>query len=202
MQLVIDFDGTIANSAPLLLKKLKDALPYPIELETLRSMSFREILDTMHIGRLHFLYLIYSIRKEFQRNIHDIGLVEHMEEALKKLNSQGHQLHIVSSNSARNIRQFLKHHHISHYFESVSSLYTVFNKATGLKGLIRTKKMQPSEVIYIGDETRDIEAAAAAGIKSCAVSWGLNNAEALMRYKPDFVLNHPGELSLLFAEKK
>ncbi|MCE3046222.1 HAD family hydrolase [Legionella sp. 16cNR16C] len=199
MHLLIDFDGTIANSAPMLLEKLRQTVPYPIELETLRGMSFKDILIRMNVGKLQFLYLIYSIRRDFKRNLHSIGLVDQMEEALKDLCQQGHHLHIVSSNSAKNIEQFLKHHRISHYFESISSLYTVFNKASGLKALLKNKNMSHSDVIYIGDEIRDIEAALAAGIRSCAVCWGVNNEEALKRHHPHFLLNHPRELAAVFT---
>jgi phosphoglycolate phosphatase-like HAD superfamily hydrolase len=48
-------------------------------------------------------------------------------------------------------------------------------------------KLDPSKVFYIGDETRDIEAAKKAGIKSIAVTWGYNTKAILDNSNPDFL---------------
>lgn len=50
------------------------------------------------------------------------------------------------------------------------------------------------EVIYIGDETRDIEAARKSYVKAIAVSWGFNSKEVLAEQNPDFLIHQPQEL--------
>ncbi len=54
--------------------------------------------------------------------------------------------------------------------------------------------MNSEEVIYVGDETRDIEAAKKINSKVIAVSWGFNTKEALARHNPDFLIHQPSEL--------
>ena len=48
--------------------------------------------------------------------------------------------------------------------------------------------------LYVGDETRDIEAAQKAGVSIAAVTWGYNSAEVLRRFSPDYLVNRPDEL--------
>ncbi|PSB03825.1 HAD family hydrolase, partial [Merismopedia glauca] len=52
----------------------------------------------------------------------------------------------------------------------------------------------PAKVIYVGDETRDIEAARKSKIKAIAVCWGFNFREILAKYKPDFLIDRPSQL--------
>ncbi len=59
---------------------------------------------------------------------------------------------------------------------------------------MRKKQLTPEEIIYVGDETRDIDASKKINIKVIAVSWGFNSGEALSRHKPDFLIHQPSEL--------
>ena len=63
--------------------------------------------------------------------------------------------------------------------------------------IIKKENALKDKCIYIGDETRDIEAARKAGVKVAAVSWGLNSREALEKYQPDWLLENPKNLLLL-----
>ena len=54
--------------------------------------------------------------------------------------------------------------------------------------------MRKDEVVYVGDEVRDIKAAKRAGMKIIAASWGYNEREALEKYKPDLIVDRPVEL--------
>ena len=57
-------------------------------------------------------------------------------------------------------------------------------------------------MIYIGDETRDIEAAHDAKIKIIAVTWGLNSRQILTKYKPEWLVNAPDDvITVLTGEK-
>jgi phosphoglycolate phosphatase len=60
--------------------------------------------------------------------------------------------------------------------------------------VIKQRQIKPETVIYVGDETRDIEAAKKANVQVIAVSWGFNSPEALARENPNFLIDHPWEL--------
>ena len=63
---------------------------------------------------------------------------------------------------------------------------------------MKDKDLKLSEMIYIGDETRDIQAAKKAGIRSAAVTWGYNSRKALEAQSPDYLIHSPQELFHLF----
>jgi len=54
--------------------------------------------------------------------------------------------------------------------------------------------LNPEEVIYVGDETRDIEASQKINIKVIVVSWGFNSRTVLAEHNPDFLIHQPQEL--------
>lgn len=51
--------------------------------------------------------------------------------------------------------------------------------------------INPLEVIYVGDEDRDIIAAKKTKIKTIAVTWGFNTNEKLSRENPDYLVDSP-----------
>ncbi|MEO1184701.1 MAG: HAD hydrolase-like protein, partial [Cyanobacteria bacterium J06636_27] len=71
---------------------------------------------------------------------------------------------------------------------------TIFGKTTIINNVLKQKQIKTQEVIYVGDETRDIEASKKAQIKICSVTWGFNSEEALAKEHPDFLIHHPREL--------
>jgi len=79
-------------------------------------------------------------------------------------------------------------------FDFISGTSPLWGKAQHLKRLLKEHKLPKQEVIMVGDELRDIEAARQCGIKIAAVSWGYNSHEALEEAKPDWLLEHPKEL--------
>ena len=55
----------------------------------------------------------------------------------------------------------------------------------------KTFSLKAEEMLYIGDEIRDIKAAKKAGIAVAAVTWGFNSRESLAAEKPDYLLDRP-----------
>jgi len=53
----------------------------------------------------------------------------------------------------------------------------------------------------VGDETRDIEAAKAAGFQSVAVTWGYNSKKVLENARPDFIVEDFSALESLLRTK-
>ena len=57
------------------------------------------------------------------------------------------------------------------------------------------RKLAPENVAYVGDETRDIQAAKKVGLRSVAVTWGLNTHDALAASSPDHIVLTPDDLA-------
>lgn len=58
--------------------------------------------------------------------------------------------------------------------------------------------VSPADAVMIGDSLNDIQAARAAGIKSCAVGYGLGNAAELRSGGPDFFAETVADLKRFF----
>lgn len=56
----------------------------------------------------------------------------------------------------------------------------------------------PAGAVMIGDGENDMLAGKAAGIATCAVTYGFRPAINLLALKPDFVISDPGEIKRLF----
>ena len=53
--------------------------------------------------------------------------------------------------------------------------------------MVTRSGVRPSEVICVGDEIRDAEAARAVGAAFGAVAWGYTDLEALRAHRPEMV---------------
>ena len=74
----------------------------------------------------------------------------------------------------------------------------MFGKDKKLRSAMRKYNLNPKETFYIGDETRDIEAAKKVRIKSVAVTWGFESEKVLKKADPDFIIKSPEEFLAIF----
>jgi phosphoglycolate phosphatase-like HAD superfamily hydrolase len=120
-----------------------------------------------------------------------------MSETLATLHENGERLAILTSNSQSNVDAFLSRHNLP-YFEFVSCSSKLFGKGREIRRILRKHKLAPADILYIGDETRDVEAAKETGLTMAAVTWGYNSAEILSAMEPDHLISTPqGLLTLL-----
>lgn len=199
--IIFDFDGTIADTLDALVSvtnSLAQQFGYvPIsgeELRILRNLTSREILKYSGISAFKIPFLVKKVKSELKNRIKDLKPIPGIKEALVSLNSDGFILGIITSNSQENVTNFLQANELDNLFEFIHSGVTIFGKTTIINNVLRQKQIKPQEVIYVGDETRDIEASRKANIKVIAVSWGFNSQEVLARQNPDFLIHHPREL--------
>ena len=199
--IIFDFDGTIADTVDALVNvanRLAVEFGYiqitPEELSILRNLTSREIIKYSGISIFKIPFLVKKVKSELKNKIPELKPIPGMQETLTELKNRGHRLGIITSNSQENVAEFLKINNLDNLFEFVYSGVTIFGKTTIINNVLRQKQIKTQEVIYVGDETRDIEASKKANIKVVAVTWGFNSSEALSKQKPDFLINNPREL--------
>jgi phosphoglycolate phosphatase len=199
--IIFDFDGTIADTVDALVtiaNRLAREFGYiPInsqELALLRNLTAREIIKYSGVSLFKIPFLVKKVKGELKHNIHELHLINGIKAALVELHDQGYHLGIITSNSQENVHEFLKCHKLDHLFDFIYSGVTIFGKTTIINNVLRQKQFKPEAVIYVGDETRDVESAKKANIKVIAVSWGFNSSEALGKQNPDFLIHDPSEL--------
>jgi phosphoglycolate phosphatase len=198
---ILDFDGTIADTLELAIGIYNRIAPEynysPVgetERELFRTKKPQELLKTYGISKLKLLTMLLRIRKELSRHVPEIKPVEGMEAALREISDAGYRLGILTSNSVENVRKFLDINSLSALFDFIHSGRSLFGKDRVIRKLINHEQLQADRVVYIGDETRDIEASRAAGIAVIAVSWGLNRRDLLASLSPDQIADKPDEL--------
>ena len=199
--IIFDFDGTIADTVDALVSitnSLAKQFGYiPIsrdELSILRNLTSREILKYSGISAFKVPFLVKRVKSELKNKIKDLKPIPDIREALIALKDDGHRLGIITSNSKENVTEFLQVNELDNLFEFIHSGVTIFGKTTIINNLLRQKQLKTQEVIYVGDETRDIESSKKANIKVVAVTWGFNSQEALAKERPDFLIHEPQEL--------
>ncbi len=199
--IIFDFDGTLADTLDALIditNRLAGEFGYPPttpeEVPKLRNLSSREIRRLAGISIFKLPFLLKKVRDNLHNEIHRLNAISGIKESLIYLKTQGNCLGILTSNSEENVRLFLKKHGIENLFSFIYSETTVFSKDKALRKLMKKKNLRADEVIYVGDETRDIEASKRIHIKVIAVSWGFNSREVLAKHNPDFLIHEPCEL--------
>ena len=121
-----------------------------------------------------------------------------MPEALRELQALGYSLGIITSNTEVNVQIFLRSHGLE-FFDFVRCSSKLLGKARMIRSVIRRQHVRAADILFVGDETRDIEAAKKVGIRMAAVTWGYNSRRSLEAMKPDFVFENPGELVAFLA---
>src|SRR4030067_1015829 len=86
------------------------------------------------------------------------------------------------------------------FFDFLNCGTSLLGKGRILSKVIKERKYIKENVIYVGDEIRDIDAARKIKIKVAVVTWGFNPKEALIKYNPDFIIEKPEELLLLVKQ--
>lgn len=193
--IVFDFDGTIADTMSEMVKiynenhqKFKVKPVSEEELASLRAQGPREIMKALDISIFKLPGIVFKLKKELKKRIAQVSPFNNIELLLKRLKEQGYRLNILSSNSQENIRAFLEHNRLN-YFDCIYSASNLFGKDRALLKMIKMLRIAKEELIYIGDEVRDIEATKKTGLPMIAVSWGYNTGKTLERYHPEYLVN-------------
>ena len=166
----------------------------PDKLRYYQSLSTKEMLRQSELPLFRLPFLLRRVRKEMSAEIESVPVAPNLVPTLRDLLAHNHRLMIMSSNSRRNIETFLKIHDIEDVFESVQGGVGLLSKARVLKRIVQKGNLDFSQVIYVGDETRDVDASKQIGILVAAVTWGFSSRDALATADPAFLIDHPRQL--------
>lgn len=198
--LLFDFDGTIADTFDVafeILNVLAGEFGFrplaPEELERARDMRTREVMKFLRIPMAKMTGIARRGSEEIHARMPGVVPLPGMPGLLRALHADGYELGIVTSNSEANVNLFLEKHDLA-LFSFIRSSSKLLGKARELRTVIKKRRLPASEILFIGDETRDIEAAQKAGMPIAAVSWGYNSRRSLDAMQPDFLFDRPEDL--------
>jgi len=198
--ILFDFDGTIIDSTKIVrniisglsqkygLSKISEN-----DLRKARGKGFREILKDLGISKSQIPFFIKDGRNEFGKNIDKVKIVKGILKVLFELKKKDFILGVITSNSLKNIEYFLRKYNLN-FFDYINAGVSLFGKKRRIINFLKKNNLSKEDVIYIGDEVRDVESAKAAGVKAVAVCWGFNSEEILRKSNPDFMARKPSDL--------
>jgi phosphoglycolate phosphatase len=183
---LFDFDGTIADTFEHMLDTLDQytgdfgvELSDPKLLEDLRSLSAEELFKKFRIPRIFIPFLIRKLQKNFSKHVDEVFPFSDVIEEIRGFRHL-YNIGIVTSNSKSNVVRFLKKENIMDLFDFVYSESTLFGKHKLINKVVSKYKLDKRDVVYIGDEARDVTAANNAEVAVISVGWGFNSKKLLM----------------------
>lgn len=206
--LIFDFDGTLAateHSTLTIYNELAERHGYKTfeegDLQELRHMHWLDLLREANVPIRSVPKLLRQGQKIIKGHMESQALCrESIPAVLEELRPLLSAIGIISSNSKKNIKIFLKSHSFAPMDFVVSS--PIFTKADKIRRAVRKFRLEAETSLYIGDELRDIHAARAAGLRIAAVTWGFNSPSALETAKPDYMIDDFSELLEIVARDR
>jgi len=197
---IFDLDGTLVDSFPWFLRTINDVADRfgfrrvrDEDVEGLRHASTREILSRLEVPLWKLPAIARYARRLKGEAASEISLFAGAEAMLRTLADNSVQLALVTSDSEANARAKLgASAALFQYFDCAAS---VFGKPAKFRRVISRAGAAPQNVISIGDEVRDIDAARAVGVACGAVSWGYAAPVALQALAPDYMFAQMGEIA-------
>lgn len=188
--IIFDSDGTLADTLPWMRSQFNELAEEhgfrkveAHEYERFRNLHGSALLRELGLPLWKLPRVVSAMRRRMAEHTGEFSTFPGISTALARFAAGGAQLGIVSSNSRENVERVLGEEdarRITNWACGVSML----GKAAKLRQVIRQGGVPRAKAIYIGDEIRDAEAAAKAGIAFGAVTWGQHGVEALGTQNP------------------
>ena len=202
--IIFDFDGTLADTleeSRLIFNRL--APDYKLrevaaeELPALRHFSLKELLNHLSIPKRRVPGLIARGTSMMRGNITNLSLIDGLDEIIPQMRDRCDAFGVLTSNASANVDLFLRAKGLRSHFNFISSTSKLTGKAKHLRAIRKTFSLKSEEMLYVGDEIRDIKASKKAGIPVAAVTWGFNSPEALTAERPEHIISSPEEFLAL-----
>ena len=197
---IFDFDGTLANSVDLmfdLYNSHTEEFGYlPItkdEFTTIRRMGYTKAMRMKKIKARRLPKILMTLSKEMHDHMDVVDPYKGVVEMLNSLQESGYSIGVLTSNQASLVQEFFKKHNFP-AFDFVVSEKTIFGKDKALRRIIKRYSLDKDQILYVGDEPRDVTASRKAGVYSIGVTWGLAGFEGFEKIAPDKLVSSPKEL--------
>ena len=197
---IFDLDGTLVDSFPWFKRTINDVADRfkfrrvsEDELEGIRAASTQEILAHLELPLWKVPAVARYMRKLKAEQTANTPLFPGVPDMLRALHGRGIKLALVTSDARANAERKLgASAALISYYDCAASL---FGKPARFRRVVRRSKIDPAEIIAIGDEVRDVEAARSVGISCGSVAWGYAAPQALRAMKPDFMFERMEDIA-------
>lgn len=195
-----DFNGTLVDSFSLMLRhytrlapKYGCRVPAPEDREHLRGLHAKEVLAQLGVPYRHIPQMALRMREAVHSELMDLEPVPGIREAVRELANAGYRLGVLTSSNRDYLLSYLQKHGIGG-IDFVSTSNVLFGKAIALGKVVRRQGISPRELLYVGDELRDLDVARKVGCLFAAVTWGYTAAKTLEVEGVDMLCRSPADL--------
>ena len=157
--------------------------------------TFARLLPREHHDRIPDAIALYA---EYYppRALETTTLFPGVRETLVALKARGHRLAVASTKKGVGILRATEHFGITGLFDRLQGSEGIAFKPAPdvIHAVLENLGWAPEETLMVGDTDADILAGKAAGIATCAVTYGALTAGELSGLHPDFVIDAFAEL--------
>lgn len=194
--LIFDWDGTIADSLHHIVRAVRfaiDKLGFPERndgaIRNIIGLGLEQALERLFPGidAVQCRSMVGHYR-EFYRSTAsgEVSLFPDVEATIKLLHGNGHDLAVATGKSRRGLDRALENSGMLEYFHYSRCADETFSKPHPrmLEDIMQIFATEPDRVLMIGDSEHDLQMAANAGVASAAVTYGAQDSEYLLKFKP------------------
>lgn len=203
---VFDFDGTLVDSKSAAIEtynaiaeKNRYGKLTAENLETMRKLSVLERCQQLGVPPYKLPWLVVQVGRNYRKAVDSIEFNAGIPELLKELRGKGLKLIVLSTNREDNIRAFLRRHSAEAWMDGFYCGSGLFGKARLLRDLMKKTGLRREQLVYVGDEHRDVEACKEVGVKVIAVRWGFDAEDRLVEAAPDAFADVPADVAACVA---
>lgn len=206
--IIFDFDGTIADTTKKFIQ-IADLLSckynfQQFEISKISEFKNHTLLDLalnyFKIPWYKIPFVIINFKKLLAESADKTQLYPDIKDILKELKSKGFRLGLLTSSPTKSVEIVLEKFELSNFFEFVKTNASYYNKERNIQKMINKNQLEKSDVYYIGDEIRDLNACKKIGVHCISVSWGFSSRELLLSHNPEIILEKPSQI-LEYFEK-
>lgn len=201
--ILFDFDGTVADSIPLLLESFRYAsrtvLGAALPDELLLANVGRPLIDQMRVVAPDHADELLRVYREHNLAHHDkmISAYPDVGEVLGGLAHRGYRLGIVTSKARALADKGLEVLGLEDTFEVVVAFEDTGEHKPGGEPVgyaLEVLEVPASRAAYVGDSPFDVASGRAAGVRTIGVTWGAFREDTLVGAGPDLIIRAWREL--------
>jgi len=163
------------------------------EFTDIRRMGYTKAMRMKKIKARRLPRILMTLSKEMHDHMDAVHPYAGIVEMLYSLQKSGYSIGVLTSNQASLVHEFFLKHSFP-VFDFVVSEKTIFGKDKALKRIIKRNGLDKNQILYVGDEPRDVTASRKAGVHVIGVTWGLAGVEGFEKIAPDKLVKSPNEL--------
>jgi 2-phosphoglycolate phosphatase len=203
--LIFDFDGTLMDTA----RDVYKSCNYALLKMNLKPVTFKQVKNAIGPGVPNFTLrnlgkenlhrvdeFLSNFRAHYENHILDeTTSFPGIDELLHSLDGQ--KLAVASNKPTRHVKNILKGLNLLSHFDLLVGPEDVSKSKPDpemVHFIMNSFRGSTESTIIIGDTDNDILAGKAAGVATCAVTWGYGALYRLEELAPDYMISQPLEL--------